>query len=109
MQWTDEGIVLGSKRHGEANAILEVMTCGHGRHLGLVRGGAGSKLRPVPQPGNRVSSTWRGGLDGHPGPHAGEALAARAGSGPQGPRGLNHADARSSFIAALLRDSPPVG
>ena len=26
MQWTDEGIVLGSKRHGEANAILELMT-----------------------------------------------------------------------------------
>ena len=40
MQWTDEGIVLGIKRHGEANAILELMTREHGRHLGLVRGGA---------------------------------------------------------------------
>ena len=47
MQWTDEGIVLGTKRHGEANAILELMTCDHGRHLGLVRGGSGSRLRPV--------------------------------------------------------------
>ncbi|AXK83896.1 hypothetical protein DW352_06885 [Pseudolabrys taiwanensis] len=26
MQWTDEGIVLGVKRHGEANAILDLMT-----------------------------------------------------------------------------------
>ena len=26
MQWTDEGIVLGTRRHGEANAILELMT-----------------------------------------------------------------------------------
>ena len=26
MQWTDEGIVLGAKRHGEANAILDLMT-----------------------------------------------------------------------------------
>ncbi len=44
-----------SKRHGEANAILELMTREHGRHLGLVRGGAGSRLRPVLQPGNRIS------------------------------------------------------
>ena len=37
MHWTDEGIVLGAKRHGESNAILELMTREHGRHLGLVQ------------------------------------------------------------------------
>jgi len=57
----DEAIVLGVKRHGEASAILEVMTREHGRHLGLVRGAAGVRLRPVLQPGNRVSVTWRHG------------------------------------------------
>ena len=35
MEWTDIGIVLGTRRHGEANAILELMTPAHGRHLGL--------------------------------------------------------------------------
>ena len=55
MQWTDEGIVLGVKRHGEASAILELMTREHGRHLGLVRGGAGTRLRAVLQPGNRCA------------------------------------------------------
>ena len=80
MQWTDEGIVLGIKRHGEANAILELMTCGHGRHLGLVRGGAGARLRPVLQPGNRVSSTWRARLDEHLGLYTVEGLDARAAS-----------------------------
>ena len=40
MEWTDEGIVLGVRRHGEASVILELMTREHGRHLGLVRGGA---------------------------------------------------------------------
>jgi len=45
VEWTDEGVVLGSRRHGEGNVILEVMTRDHGRHLGLVRGGAGSRLR----------------------------------------------------------------
>lgn len=80
MQWTDEGIVLGTRRHGEANAILELMTCAHGRHLGLVRGGAGSRLRPVLQPGNRISCTWSARLDEHLGHYAVEALDARAAS-----------------------------
>ena len=80
MQWTDEGIVLGAKRHGEANAILELMTREHGRHLGLVRGGATSRLRPVLQPGNRVSSTWRARLDEHLGHYLVEGLDARAAS-----------------------------
>ena len=65
MEWTDEGIVLGTRRHGEANAILEVMTRDHGRHLGLVRGGGGSRLRPVLQPGNTVRVVWRARLDEH--------------------------------------------
>src|SRR5215470_592106 len=78
MEWTDEGIVLGSRRHGEANAILELMTHGHGRHLGLVRGGAGARLRPVLQPGNVVRATWRARLDEHLGHFAIEGLRLRA-------------------------------
>ena len=65
MEWTDEGIVLGSRRHGEANAILEIMTHDHGRHLGMVRGGGSSRLRPVLQPGNAVRIVWRARLDEH--------------------------------------------
>lgn len=78
MEWTDEGIVLGARRHGEANAILEVMTQAHGRHLGLVRGGAGSRMRPVLQPGNAVRATWRARLDEHLGHFAIEGLRLRA-------------------------------
>src|ERR1700738_1744548 len=78
MRWSDEGIVLGSKRHGEANAIVELMTREHGRHLGLVRGGAGLRLRPVLQPGNRVSALWQARLDEHLGHYTIEGLNARA-------------------------------
>src|SRR5437870_12217455 len=74
MEWTDDAVVLGVRRHGEVNAILELMTHGHGRHLGLVRGGAGSRLRPVLQPGNRVSATWRARLDEHLGTFTVEGL-----------------------------------
>jgi DNA repair protein RecO (recombination protein O) len=78
MQWSDEGIVLGTRRHGETSAIVELMTRTHGRHLGLVRGGGGSRLRPVLQPGNGVSATWRARLDDHLGHYAVEGLRLRA-------------------------------
>jgi DNA repair protein RecO (recombination protein O) len=77
MQWTEEGTVLSARRHGEANAIVELMTRGRGRHLGLVRGGAGSRLRPVLQPGNVVSATWRARLDEHLGHYAVEGVRLR--------------------------------
>ena len=65
MEWRDEGIVLGTRRHGETSAILEVMTRAHGRHLGMVRGGRSRRMQPLLQPGNRVDLTWRARLDEH--------------------------------------------
>jgi DNA repair protein RecO (recombination protein O) len=78
MEWTDEGIVLGVRRHGESSAIVELLTRGHGRHLGLVRGGAGSRMRPLLQPGNSVSAVWRARLDEHLGTYAIEGTRLRA-------------------------------
>ncbi len=63
MQWTDDGLVLGVRRHGETGAILELMTRGHGRHLGLVHGGRSRRMQPVLQPGNTVRAVWRARLD----------------------------------------------
>ncbi len=74
MEWRDEGIILGTRRHGETSAILEVMTRAHGRHLGLVRGGRSRRLQPVLQPGNRVDLIWRARLDEHLGTFQAEAL-----------------------------------
>jgi DNA repair protein RecO (recombination protein O) len=78
MQWTDEGIVLGVKRHGETSVILELMTHERGRHLGLVRGGAGTRLRGVLQPGNSLRATWRARLDEHLGHYVVEGINLRA-------------------------------
>ncbi|HEY1363301.1 MAG TPA: DNA repair protein RecO [Xanthobacteraceae bacterium] len=102
MQWSDEGIVLGSKRHGEANAILELMTREHGRHLGLVRGGAGARLRPLLQPGNRIISTWRARLDEHLGLYLVDGLDTRAASFLPVP----HALYGVTHLAALCRLLP---
>jgi DNA repair protein RecO (recombination protein O) len=102
MQWSDEGIVLGVKRHGESNAILELMTRQHGRHLGLVRGASGSRLRPLLQPGNRLGVTWRARLDEHLGHYTVEGLDLAAA------RLLDHAHALYgvTHLAALCRLLP---
>ena len=73
MEWVDEGMVLGVKRHGETSIILELMTHAHGRHLGLVRGGSSPRLRGILQPGNAVRATWRARLDEHLGLYLVEA------------------------------------
>ena len=102
MEWTDIGIVLGARRHGETNAVAELMTREHGRHLGLVRGGAGSRLKPVLQTGNRVSATWRARLDEHLGYYVVEGTDLRAAaflSAAHALYGLNH-------LAALCRLLP---
>lgn len=74
MEWRDEGIILGTRKHGETSVILEVMTRAHGRHLGMVRGGRSRKAQPVLQAGNRVDLIWRARLDEHLGMFQVEAL-----------------------------------
>jgi DNA repair protein RecO (recombination protein O) len=99
MQWTDEGIVLGVKRHGETSVILELMTHEHGRHLGLVRGGGGTRMRGVLQPGNALRATWRARLDEHLGNYAVEGLNLRA----AGYLSAAHAVHGVTHLAALCR------
>ena len=65
MQWDDTGFVLAARRHGESGAIVELLTRGHGRHLGFVRGGQSPRVRAVLQPGNEITATWRGRLPEH--------------------------------------------
>jgi DNA repair protein RecO (recombination protein O) len=102
MQWTDEGIVLASRGHGESSAIVELMTRAHGRHLGLVRGGTGTRLRPVLQPGNSVSAVWQARLDEHLGHYKIEALDARAAEVMQ----IAHALFGLMHVVALCRLLP---
>lgn len=78
MQWSDEGIVLGARRLGEASVILELMTALRGRQLGVVRGGRSKRLAPVLQPGNRVQATWRARLDDQLGVFKVEPVSLRA-------------------------------
>jgi len=79
MEWSDDAIVLSSRAHGESGAILELLTREHGRHAGLVRGGASRRVKPTLQPGNSVHVQWRARLEEHLGTFTCELARARAG------------------------------
>lgn len=78
MEWRDEAVLLSVLPHGESAAIIEVFTALHGRHAGVVRGGASRRLSPVLQPGAQLHVIWRARLDGHIGAFVVEPLRSRA-------------------------------
>jgi DNA repair protein RecO (recombination protein O) len=102
MQWVDDGIILGCRRHGETSVIVETLTRGHGRVLGLVRGGRSRRLQPTLQPGNRVALTWRARLEEHLGQFTVEPLVMRAARLMEVPVGLHGVQ----LVAAHLRLLP---
>lgn len=99
MEWHDEGLIIGVRRHGESSVILDAMTLEHGRHLGLVKGGRSRRMQAMLQPGNSGSLTWRARLDEHLGLYSIEATdlrAARLMADAAALQGLN-------LLSALLR------
>jgi len=78
MEWSEHGIAVGTRRHGETDIILEVVTAAHGRHLGLVKGGRSRRLRPVLQPGNTLALVWRARLHEHLGNFRAEPVTERS-------------------------------
>jgi DNA repair protein RecO (recombination protein O) len=102
MEWRDEGLIIGIRRHGEASTVVEALTRAHGRHLGLVRGGRSARLRATLQLGNTIGLVWRARLDEHLGAYAVEPLALRAG------RLMNSGMALAgiNYLGALIRVLP---
>ncbi len=77
MEWRDQGILLNMRRHGESAAIVEMFTQDHGRHAGVVRGGASRRIAPVLQPGAQLDLLWRARLEDHIGTYQIEPLRSR--------------------------------
>ncbi|WP_417666944.1 DNA repair protein RecO [Roseibium sp.] len=102
MEWSAPAIVLGTRRHSEADVILEVMTADRGRHLGLVRGGRSRRQQPVLQPGNEVHLTWKARLAEHLGQFSVELVKPRAAEMLASAVALNGVQ----HLASLLRLMP---
>ncbi|MBK4717325.1 DNA repair protein RecO [Azospirillum sp. YIM DDC1] len=65
MEWSDQGVVLSARPHGETSAVVTLLTRDHGRHAGMVMGGRSSRTRAALEPGTLVSARWRGRLPEH--------------------------------------------
>jgi DNA repair protein RecO (recombination protein O) len=107
MEWTDEAIVLSVRAFGEAAAILEALTHQHGRHMGLIHGGASQKNRAVLQPGNSLHLTWRARLNEHLGTFHFEPLRLRAGNLLEQRDALIGLNAFAAMTAAVLPEREP--
>jgi DNA repair protein RecO (recombination protein O) len=99
MEWRDDGLILGTKKHGETSVIVEAMTRAHGRHFGLVRGGRSKRMQPLLQTGNHAEFVWRARLDEHLGTFSVEPVQLRTA------RLMTSAEALHAVchVAALLR------
>lgn len=109
MEWSEDGIILATRRHGETSLILEVMTRGRGRHMGLVRGGRSRKLQAALQPGNEVNLVWRARLDNHLGLFAVEPLRLRAAELMTTPTGVYGIQALAALLHFLPERDPHPG
>ena len=78
MEWSDTGIVLSARRHGENAAVVSLLTEHHGRHAGLVHGARGRRGRGLYQPGNTLTARWQARLAEHLGRYTCELVRARA-------------------------------
>lgn len=78
MEWRADGILIALRRHGESAAIVELFTEGHGRHVGVVRGGASRRMAPLLQIGAQLDATWKARLADHIGSYTVEIRKSRA-------------------------------
>jgi DNA repair protein RecO (recombination protein O) len=107
--WREDGTLLSVRRHGESSAIVEVFTEGHGRTVGVVRGGASRKLAPHLQPGAQLDVAWSARLDEHIGTFAVEPLKSRAAAIMGDRLALGGLNAMTALLCFTLPEREPHG
>ncbi len=107
IEWRDQGILLSVRRHGETSAIIEVFTPAHGRHAGVVRGGASRKVAPVLQPGAQLDLTWQARLEDHIGSFQAEPVRSRAAAAMGDRMALAGLNAVTSLLSFSLPEREP--
>jgi len=107
MDFEDDAFVLSARAHGEAGAIVELLTQVHGRFVAHVAGGASRKVRPFLQPGARVIAHYRSRVS----EQLGSAQVEPVGEGPSAlfddPLALAGLAAAASVSAGALPEREP--
>ena len=107
MDWTDEGLVLSARRHGENSLIVNLLTREQGRHAGLVRGGSSTRNRGLYQPGNLLRAHWRGRLAEHLGNFTCELLHSHAADHLHDPLPLIALSSATAILDSALPERAP--
>lgn len=102
MEWTDDAVILETRRHGETSLIATLLSREHGRYAGLVRGGAGKSRRGILQPGNHVRAQWRARLAEHLGTFTCELVNSHAGFAMSHPLLLSAMSSACAVAATTL-------
>ncbi|MBI1239305.1 MAG: DNA repair protein RecO [Alphaproteobacteria bacterium] len=107
MEWEDDAIVLAARPHGETGAIAELLTQQHGRHLGLVHGGASRRMRGMLQAGTIVRAQWKARLSEHLGALSLDVAQSRADVLMETPVALSGLQAAAGVLSASLAEREP--
>ena len=107
MDWSDEGIVLSMRPHGESGLVASLLTRAHGRHAGFVPGGGSRRARPMWQPGNLVEVEWRARLSEQLGNYSGELREPHAARALDDASELAGLSAACAMIDAALPEREP--
>lgn len=107
MEFTDDGIVLSARAHGEAHAVAEIFLAQKGRWAGLVYGGQSRRTLPVLQAGNGVKAIWKGRLDDSLGHFTLELSAPRAAQHLHDRLALTGLSAAAAVTQATLTEREP--
>jgi DNA repair protein RecO (recombination protein O) len=107
VDFEDDAFVLSARAHGEAGAIVELLTATRGRYVAHVAGGASRRMRPFLQPGARVMVRYRARVS----EQLGSATLEPVGEGPSAlfddPLALAGLNAAASLAAGALPEREP--
>ena len=107
MEWKDDAIALAARPYGETGVILETLTRQHGRHLGLVHGGASRRLKSSLLAGNTLDIAWRARLAENLGTFSAELRRERAGALLEDREALVGLNAFSEVAHAVIPEREP--
>lgn len=107
MEFEDDAFVLSARAHGEAGAIVELLTARNGKYATHVAGGASRKMKPFLQAGARVAVRYRARMS----EQLGSATLEPVGEGPSAlfddPLALAGVAAAAAVAASALPEREP--
>ena len=108
MNWTDEGLLLSVKPHGEKSAIIQVFTKTKGLHSGIIQNAFSRKMNTTLQPSTQLHLNWSSRLEEHLGNYKIDLLKTRADILIGNKLALDVFNSLSSLCIATLAERDPM-